>query len=114
LSKTKYFQVLLQQVHIALSPAGLPGTCPTAILKCAVNNDSLQLIELGGLPFILQLGIKALIWQMLCTVSMRVALPESSGTAHVLNIKPVRVFRIQAQGGIFFKDICLPALFCIF
>lgn len=41
-----------------------------AILKCAVNNDSLQLIELGDLPFILLLDIKALIWQMLCTVSM--------------------------------------------
>lgn len=56
--------------HITLSPVGLPGICPAAILKCFVNNNSLQLIGLGELPFILQLDIKALIWQRLCAVSM--------------------------------------------
>lgn len=61
-----------------------------AILKCAVNNNSLQLIGLGDVPFILQLDVKALIWQTLCAVSMQGALLESSGTAHVLNIKPVQ------------------------
>lgn len=63
-----------------------------ASLECAVNNNSLQLIELGDLPFILQLDIKAVIWPALCTVSMRAALLWSHlGLLMCLTLSPCKL-----------------------